>query len=294
MWDMSVWGQAEQARRAVLQGHTDRVTCVAISPAGNWLASAADDGKVRIWDCRTYRCRATIVAGQVSRLALLDDGTLVTAGGADVRTWDLAGRRVRATLACDHAGDRRPAVTVMAVSPCQSWMAIGDTAGAVRIWDIASGALRSTMHDSSAEVPAITIAPDGGRLAASCDDGTLRIWQMSTHDIGALFVGHAATKVYWTPPVGAQDYRAGKGGKDTVWGVAIAPDATWLVTAESDRVTRIWDTSTGDVCVTLRVRGKAFDKKAATLAVAIAPDGCWLATGDSEGIVRIWDVARSS
>ena len=292
IWDMQNWGTANQATRFILRGHTDRVTAVAIAPSGLWLASASDDNTVRIWDARTGRCHATLMAGRVSRLAITLDGTLITATGAVAHVWDLAKRRVHRTLDAGHKADRSPRLTAMAVAPDGTWLVTGDDAGTVRVWHPAIGELLDTEYPAVKEVTAIVIAADGSKFAAACDDGTLRTWNHDTGKAEAAFAGHAATKVWWQPPVSPQDYRFGQTGRETVWAVAIAPDATWLATAESDRVTRVWETSTGDVRAVLRVKAGTLRRRAGTLAVVIAPDGRWLATGDSEGAVRIWDVSR--
>jgi WD40 repeat protein len=69
--------------------------------------------------------------------------------------------------------------------------------------------------------------------------------------------------------------------------VAIAPDGTWLVAADSSGAVRTWDAATGQPRATLADN----DDPAATLA--IAPDGTLLATAHGGGTVRIWDVATS-
>ena len=67
---------------------------MAIAPDGTWLASAGDDGTVRIWDPATGQQRATLTghAGPVTAVAIAPDGTWLASAGDDgsVRIWDPA------------------------------------------------------------------------------------------------------------------------------------------------------------------------------------------------------------
>ena len=78
------------------------VSAVAIAPDGTWLATAGDDGTVRIWDPATGQQRATLTGhtGPVRAVAIAPDGTWLASGGDDgtVRIWDTATGQQRATL----------------------------------------------------------------------------------------------------------------------------------------------------------------------------------------------------
>jgi WD40 repeat protein len=64
--------------------------------------------------------------------------------------------------------------------------------------------------------------------------------------------------------------------------VAIAPDGSWLATADDNEAVRLWDADTGVE------RRKPIGHSGKVRAVAIALDGLWLATADNE-TVRLWD-----
>ncbi len=49
-YTVRAWDLASGTCRAVLEGHTNWVTCVCMSVDGNFLLSSSDDGTVRVWD----------------------------------------------------------------------------------------------------------------------------------------------------------------------------------------------------------------------------------------------------
>src|SRR5438552_3827992 len=83
--------------------HTARVTNVAISPAGNQVASASHDGTIRIWESTGGRQLACLLGHtdfRVECLAYAPDGKRLWSAAHDnsLRCWEVSSGRQTAIL----------------------------------------------------------------------------------------------------------------------------------------------------------------------------------------------------
>jgi WD40 repeat protein len=80
--------------RPTLTGHTTGVRALAVAPDGSWLASASDDGEIRIWNLVTGDSRHILTGHTtgVRALAVAPDGSWLASASDDgeIRIWNPA------------------------------------------------------------------------------------------------------------------------------------------------------------------------------------------------------------
>jgi WD40 repeat protein/DNA-binding SARP family transcriptional activator len=190
----SVWflDAATGAARRGFGGHSSAVASAIYAPGSKTVVTAADDGRVIVWNPRTHGERAVLPgpAVHVENAQISADGsTLFTAGlGGELLAWDLTearsfGRRasVGAPAACCDAGVVSPPAPPFALSPDGTEFAAATGASTVGVFSAATLRERASFTISPADNPITAIAwsPFGRTLAVGGHSGLVQLWGLN-------------------------------------------------------------------------------------------------------------------
>ncbi|MBN8248705.1 MAG: hypothetical protein J0L84_14855 [Verrucomicrobia bacterium] len=129
---------------------------------------------------------------------------------ASIRGWVAAGGAGRRSLTLQHGvtGQTMASVTspgapldCVSWSPDGAWLAAGDHAGLVTVWDPRSGRLLHRLEGHIASVWALAAAPDGIHLASAGDDNDVCLWDARSGRLVRRWDSftHSAFALAWAP-----------------------------------------------------------------------------------------------
>ena len=288
LWETESFGPVH-----VLAGHQRAIRSVAAAPGAPVFATASEDGSVRLWRQVDDARKASFGgSGEVYYVAFSPDGTKLFVGGFDPSLWDIArheriarfegglnaafsadstllaisgakGEVVLWDLRTNHERARlrghARAVRHLAFAPDARTLATGDRTSSVRVWDVATGAVRYKL-DSGAGV---AISPDGRVLATGYDPSGIRLWELSSGKALRTLEGHAAQ----------------------VDDIAFSHDGKWLASGDLSGGVRLWDLGHGDASHELTGHLSWVN------SVAFSPDDSLLITSSDDWDARVWSVA---
>jgi WD40 repeat protein len=257
--------------RQTLPVPRDRVTALAVSAKGDWLAAAASTSgqghEVHLWplaaDTVKGQRRLVLRHGDVvQHLAFSPDCKLLATASYDrlIKLYDVENGKELRTLR-----DHSDSVYGVAFSPDGKLLASVAADRAVKVWDVTSGTRLYTLGEATDSLYAVAWSPDGKHLAAGGVDRSIRVWQADARG------GKIAHSVF--------------AHEGAVTRLEYSRDGRVLYSLGEDRFVKSWDTAK-------MVERRIYPRQGETaLGLAVRPDQKQIAVGRYDGALVLLDEA---
>ncbi|MDI1446374.1 protein kinase [Polyangium sp. 6x1] len=214
--ELARWALQSGPARVVLT-HPALVMSAAYSPDGKRIATASEDGIVRVWNA-DGRGEPLLLRGQeaVQSVAWSPDGRRIAGASWDktVRIWNSDGAG-RPMIFSGH----EDAVRSVAWSPDGSRLVSASRDKTARIWRSDGTGEPVILRGHEQGLRSAAFSPDGARVVTASEDKTARVWNADGSGEAVVFRGHFAA-VNWA---------------------TFRPDGEHIVTASWDKTVRVWN-----------------------------------------------------
>lgn len=213
-----VKGNAKKLKNTIVLPEGVNVWFLAYPTRSNTgLAIVASNRKIYFYDNKEVKNLGT-APEQVTSLAITADGKKIITGNklGQVVFWDTNSGEQRVFIT-----DNQP-ISAVKVSHNGKWLAVGNQAGKLRIYEVAKGTEKPiNLFGHNREITEIVFSNDDKQMASASMDKTVRVWNMSNLN---------------TEPMVFNDY--------TTWVTALNfnADGTKLIAGTKDRTVRFWYT----------------------------------------------------
>ncbi|MCP4218594.1 MAG: WD40 repeat domain-containing protein [bacterium] len=235
------WNRETAECDAILQGHTDEITSLALLP-GKQCVSGSKDSTLRVWDLEKGTCLRVLEGHgkSVNALSITAAGKLVVSASSDCRLklWEVETGKLLRNFERHPAYMYRDGLNRLMRSSNQEFAYHDFNTDLAH--DVTYDVENSRFFGHADDIVSVSVSADGKTVFSGGTDNTLRMWDASSGECRWLFGGHNGGPGFTV--YGLAITRGGKaivsGGSDIqIWGISNKKirRALWGIKGEKPR-----------------------------------------------------------
>src|SRR5919199_11680 len=252
--------------RNLLTANPEGVASLALSRDGKILASAGEDGTIRLWDTDGYPIGQPIeplpnrYKTALHSVAWSPDGKTLVSGDDEgtIRLWNLSGKLMGERLK-GHEGS----VSSIRFSPDGKTLVSSGSDGTIRLWDTDGKPVGKPFKAHKDGIKSIALSPDGKTIVSGGNDKTVRLWTRQGQPIGKPWTGH----------------------EDEVTSVVFSPNGKTIASGSNDGPVRLWNPSGKPLAQHFKGH-----ENAPIGSLAFSRTGRTIVSGGTDGTISLWDL----
>jgi len=217
---VSVIWETETLEMIAIISHKSKVSDIACSIDGRYIAFATLDKEIRIWDIKDSKFSHNLTGHKktVTSVVFSRNNKYLFSGSKDksIIQWDIESGVIARTF----IGHEDP-VTCINISPDGKYIVSGSPNGTIIVWDYATGSDITTIRHHKSEITSICFSPDGNYIISGSEDGTVKVIESVSGILERSLIGHHGQ----------------------VNDVDITKDGRLIATACDDNTVKIWNSN---------------------------------------------------
>ncbi len=247
----------------------DFVMTLAFSPDRKTLATANQDGNIKLYDVNGMEPMHNIEKHQNSAFSVIFNSTGSTlaysSGEGEVIIWDVKSRQE-----INRFKASKQTVVGLSFSPDNQIIATASHKDkSLKIWNVMSGELIETLAEQKEGeyIYSVQFSPNGELIAFGSQDNTVEIWKI-------------------TKDKSFQPYKKLVGHTDLVTSIAFSQDSQTIISGSFDKTIKVWDIATSQTTHTFVGHGDGI------VSISLSPNQTLIASGSRDKTIKLWDLDR--